>query len=287
MTTKTYEIEFLTPCFCAGAEQSRAELRPSAIRGELHWWFRALGGTIQEERAAFGHVHGSAQSASTFTVRAQVQKGTGQKDWFAGNNIPQQGMGNKTYLLGFFCGRTERLKMDGALPPGSTATVSIVLRRPASPRLEQALRVFFSIGALGFRSTRAAGALATQQHTLSEQGWKSLAAELTACGFNSVLLPAPFDDWVKLIDYAGNFLKTRLRSKEGLGISAGRNGTAPNALGSAVPRQASVLHLRPVRIDGKLRLALLEAPHSRILGPDAVQAHRDRGSIIKLANVRP
>ncbi len=60
----------------------------------------------------------------------------------------------------------------------------------------------------------------------------------------------------------------------------------PNALGSAEPRQASVLHLRPVRIDGRLRLALLEAPHARILGQPARDAHGSRGSILGLATQR-
>jgi len=285
MKPRTYNLEFLTPCFSAGAHQSRAELRPSAVRGELRWWFRALGGGRDEEESVFGGVHGESPFASTFTVRAQARVGTGQKDWFAENNIPRQGMGSKTYLLGFFCGRTERLQAGGALPPQSEAAVSLIFRRPPSPRFEQALRVFFSIGALGFRTTRAAGAFSTKENPLGKLDWDNLSRDLQVAGFHVGLLPDEFHNWVYLIDRAGNLLKTDLRSKDGLGISAGKNGTSPNALGSAEPRQASVVHLRPVRIDGKLRLALIEAPHARILGLPAINAHGVRGSILRLAGL--
>jgi hypothetical protein len=71
-------------------------------------------------------------------------------------------------------------------------------------------------------------------------------------------------------------LKIRLRKVAG-------SSKSPNALGSAQPRQASAVHMRPVRIDGKLRLALLEAPHRRILGPDAQRAHGGRPPVLKLA----
>jgi hypothetical protein len=196
-------------------------------------------------------------------------------------------MESKTYLLGFFCGRTGRLQPGGALAPGSKATVQLTFhRRPPSPKLEQTLRVFFSVGALGFRATRAAGALACAEHPLCASTWDTLAKELRAASFKVALLKQDFEDWVQLIKRAGDLLKNELRSKNGLGISAGRNGSKPNPLGSANPRQASVLHLRPVRIDGKLRLALIEAPHDRILGQPAQRAHDRQGVIVESDLVR-
>ncbi len=57
MIIKTYNIELLTPCFCAGADQTKAEIRAPSIRGQLRWWFRALGGTPQGEKEVFGGVH--------------------------------------------------------------------------------------------------------------------------------------------------------------------------------------------------------------------------------------
>lgn len=284
MNTLTYHIEFLTPCFCGGADPTRAELRPSAIRGQLRWWFRALGGSPAEERAVFGGVHGENPTASTFSVRVIHQPSGGQSDWFS--RIPQQGVEPRAYLLGFFCGRTGRLQSAGAIAPGSKAAIRLHFRKPPTSRLESALRAFFSIGALGFRATRAAGALASMEFPLTDQSWQQLADELRSAGFAVALDPKDFgSDWVALIRHAGEFLKNRLRGRKGLGISAGRDGSRPNALGSADPRQASALHLRPVRISGKLRLALIEAPHGRILGEKARRAHGDRGPILKLARL--
>jgi len=287
VTTQTYHLEFLTPCFCAGANQGQAELRASAIRGELRWWFRVLGGSAAEERDIFGGVQGETPTASKLLVRVRTDPGTGEKDWFAPNKIPRQGMDRGAYLLGFFCGRTERLQAGGALPPGSTATVCVILRQPAEKRLEQTLRLFFSVGGIGFRATRTAGSFTSKEHPLTQQAWDSLSSELSSTGFGSVLLPDKFSKWEHLVGHAGHLLKNRLRSKsEGLGISAGRNGTSPNALGSAEPRQASAVHFRAVRIDGILRLALLEPPHQKILGVQAQRAHGNRGSILRLANLQ-
>lgn len=280
MKTLIYKIEFLTPCFCAGAKQTHAELRPSAIRGQLRWWFRCLGGSRSEEEMEFGGVHGDNPKTSIFSVRARLDPATGPQDWFT--HIPKDGMAPKTYLLGFFCGRTGRLDFTGALPPGSKATVMITFRETPSPKLEQTLRLFFSVGALGFRVTRTAGAFTTDRHQLSQSDWTGLAAELKRAGFTVELLQNEFRDWVELIHRAGSLLKDSFRSREGLNISAGRSGSNPNALGSADPRQASVMHFRPVRIDGKLRLALLEAPHNRILGKKALNAHGNRGPVIDL-----
>ncbi|MBE7504317.1 MAG: hypothetical protein HS113_29310 [Verrucomicrobiales bacterium] len=287
MTSRTYDLVFLTPCFCAGADQTHAELRPPAIRGQLRWWFRCLGGSAAEERAIFGGVHGDNPAASIFSVRTKVQPGTGERDWYREEKIPQQGMQPKTYLLGFFCGRTRRLQPGAALPPGTKATVCLSFRRPPPASLERAVRAFFSVGALGFRATRAAGAFATSQHSLTANRWESLSAELSQAGFTVALLKPEFRDWVQLIHHAGSLLKTRLRSSDhdGLGISAGRDGTKANALGSAEPRQTSALHFRPVRVDDKLRLAVIEAPHSRILGEAAQRMHGGRGPILKLAGL--
>jgi hypothetical protein len=284
MMIRTYHIEFLTPCFCAGAEQTRAELRPAAIRGQLRWWFRCLGGSAAEEREIFGGVHGDSPAASTFTVRVRQQPVGGQGDWHT--RIPQQGVEPRAYLLGFFCGRTGRLNPKGSLAPGSRAVVEVAFKRPPTQRLEQALRVFFSIGALGFRATRAAGALASDEHPLTQARWAALANELRSAGFDVALEPTRFNDWVQLIRFAGEFLKNKLRGREGLGISAGRNGSNPNVLGSAKPRQASVLHLRPVRIDSCLRLAFIEAPHDRILGQPARRAHENGETVVTLAKRR-
>lgn len=284
MTKLEFNIQFITPCFCAGADQTKAELRASAVRGQLRWWFRALGGTATQEAEAFGSVRHAESTASSVFVRVVVPPSGGEKDW--STRISPAGMDSKTYLLGYFCDNRLRAPQgQGAIPPGSNTKIELLVRRPlgqhASQYLKQAIRMFFSIGALGYRATRCAGAFSCTEYALNAQSWAELSRTLKTAGFKVALLDQAFRDWVELCGRAGRLLKVDLREKTG--ITAGRNGTSPNALGSANPRQASVVHLRPVRIDGKLRLALIEAPHGRILGREATKAHRGRLPVLTLA----
>ena len=48
------DIELLTPTFCRGAYQDTPEIRVPSIRGMVRWWFRALGGSADDEKSAFG-----------------------------------------------------------------------------------------------------------------------------------------------------------------------------------------------------------------------------------------
>ncbi|MCX8108535.1 MAG: type III-B CRISPR module RAMP protein Cmr1 [Verrucomicrobiae bacterium] len=278
MISHIYHIEFLTPCFCAGADPSKAELRAPSIRGELHWWFRCLGATRDEETSIFGGIHGNQPTASSFMVRIHQQPTGGDEEWH--NKIKRTGGTSDAYLLGFFCGRTNRLQRKGAIAPGSKAAIQLLFKQPPTPRLEKTLRVFFSIGAVGFRVTRAAGAFASQEHALVSASWTDLQKELTSAGFKVCLLGDDFGtDWTAVIRKAGDLLKNKLRSNEkGLGIPS----TTASPLGSAEPRQKSAVYLRPVRIDGRLRLALIEAPHARVLGKQALSLARETTSIVEL-----
>lgn len=284
MKTDTFDIEFLTPCFCAGADQKKAEIRASAIRGQLHWWFRCLGGSLDEERQVFGNVRRESAIGSSFSVRVQHVHGSGLANWMDVIRPSLRPMSPTNYLLGFFCQRTGRMAPGGALPPQSKARVILTYLKPPPSRLEQAVRAFFSMGAIGFRATRAAGAFACSQHAMTNGSWGTLTDELRTKGFRICLDERRFATWTQLLEHAGRLLKEELR--EGLDIKAGNGGRNPNPLGSAIPRQASVVHLRPVRIDRELRLALVEAPHERVLGEPARRQHGNKGSILDMYDRR-
>ena len=64
-----YRVKFITPGFCAGADQKVAEVRAPSIRAELRWWFRTLRGTREEEEAVFGSVAGDEGRSSSVFVR--------------------------------------------------------------------------------------------------------------------------------------------------------------------------------------------------------------------------
>jgi CRISPR type III-B/RAMP module RAMP protein Cmr1 len=63
----TLKAEFITPCFCGGADQSKPELRTQSIRGQLRWWYRICGATRDEEVELFG----STEKISPLTVRIE------------------------------------------------------------------------------------------------------------------------------------------------------------------------------------------------------------------------
>ena len=72
-TIKICELQLITPCFCAGADQTEPELRAASFRGELRWWFRCLGGTREQESAVFGSVHGSLLASSVAVIVSNVK----------------------------------------------------------------------------------------------------------------------------------------------------------------------------------------------------------------------
>ena len=58
-----YHIRFITPLFSRSMLEDSPEIRPSSIRGQLRWWFRALGGNAIDEKAVFGGILKIAGSA--------------------------------------------------------------------------------------------------------------------------------------------------------------------------------------------------------------------------------
>lgn len=79
---RDYEIELITPMFGGGVETRVNDpsfpIRPTAIRGQLQFWWRATVGaqyaTRQELRAAQSAVWGNTEQASRVQVRVEVLK---------------------------------------------------------------------------------------------------------------------------------------------------------------------------------------------------------------------
>jgi len=73
MKRETFQIEFVTPGFLAGAE-GRAEWRAASVRGELRWWFRAVAGgawqgDLDRVRGQEEFLFGSTERKSLLNVR--------------------------------------------------------------------------------------------------------------------------------------------------------------------------------------------------------------------------
>lgn len=139
-------MELITPSFCAGADQSVAEIRAPSIRGELRWWFRTLGGIQKEEQAIFGGIAGEEGISSAVVVRvSEIKRGKEES-----RDLP----GNQKFFT------MSRNRDDAMIPAGRQFQLKIFLRRNIEKQnLNRAIKAMVLFGAIGLRSNRGCGAI--------------------------------------------------------------------------------------------------------------------------------
>jgi CRISPR type III-B/RAMP module RAMP protein Cmr1 len=183
MITKTYELELITSCFCAGAEpKEQAEIRAPSIRGQLRWWFRALGGfkslaargmgCREQERLIFGSTAGESGNGGRLAIRTRgspPSRRTSGAELGADNIASTPG-----YLL--FPLRSQKDKKTGqriqqyrgVISVKGRFNIDVVWHGELSPftRSDEAkesltalIATLGHLGGLGFRSRRGYGAL--------------------------------------------------------------------------------------------------------------------------------
>lgn len=139
----TCHLTFITPLFSKGSYDDLPEIRPPSIRGQLHWWFRALGGQAADEKAVFGGLQ-NGPAASKVVVRVSNVNG-GKKEW---NTLPHK--------------QRAQASPKTAYAPGTTCDLHFSYRLGGlSARLQEsfdrALEAWLLLGTLGLRGTRGAG----------------------------------------------------------------------------------------------------------------------------------
>lgn len=152
-----HTISFITPLFSKGSYDDRPEVRAPSIRGQLHWWFRALGGSSQDENAIFGSVHAKpAALASKVVVRvAQPHDGRGGLPQKAEiNTLPHKTGGQASPKWAFRAGTTFDLVLTERLG-GLTDTQRCAFRAT--------VEAWLLAGTLGLRATRASGSFIWNQ----------------------------------------------------------------------------------------------------------------------------
>lgn len=282
MINESIELECLTPCFCAGAEQSRAEIRPSAIRGALRWWFRCLGGTLEMEESVFGGVN--SLKSSSVQVRVSEVKALA----FQPPNPAPKPMSPLSYILYFASisgnpdgkakfGTGSRWNAEGALAPGSTFTLHVRqlrnLSAECSKLLESSIEAFTHYGSIGLRVTRGFGAV--QGKNVSSNSFKKVNALLNANGFILRSGRKALQDWKAWMNEAGDILQNILRQDFGAG--GNKKPAVASPLGSINPvRQTSAVYLRPIKEKSGLIFMAFEAPHDKVLGAASRQALNKR-----------
>ena len=277
------KLTLITPCFCAGADQKVAELRAPSIRGQLRWWFRVLGGTPEQEKELFGGVHGNA-AASKIVVRIKdITPLHGKTEELPRQNAP-------LYYLFHFANASGKNKFDkngpryepsGWLKEGTAFTVEVLSRQPMKPEEErqflEAWNAFVTFGGLGLRQTRGLGSFAPQQR-LDMNQLKLAMRELERKGVYSWVIagmngqPILTGNWKEAMIY----LEAALGHVRQHGFKS--NDSTPLG-GGGRSRQASALHLRPVRLQEGYLPVLYYTP--QVLAP---QNARGNQALLDLLN---
>jgi CRISPR/Cas system CMR-associated protein Cmr1 (group 7 of RAMP superfamily) len=160
----SYHLTFITPLFSKGSYDDRPEIRPPSIRGQLHWWFRALGGRPADENAIFGGVHGGAVASKIVVRVSNVHGQTGEID-----TLPRKHGGQASPKASFVPGTSFDLHFLERLG-GLSDTHRAAFQRT--------MEAWLLLGTLGLRATRAAGSFS----------WGPLTG-------NGPSMPTTFDAW--------------------------------------------------------------------------------------------
>lgn len=269
MTRQTYDLEIITPCFCAGADPAQAEIRAPSIRGQLRWWFRVLGGSKKDEAYLFGSVSGDENSNSS-SVRITVSDFKKGPIW-SPPTIDQYSPQNYTWHFAAASGKLAnagpkatgpRWQQHGLIPPKSTFRITITILRSiekvTQDRFWLAVDAFLAFGTLGLRSTRGLGAVACA----TSRSWKELISPLEHAGFTIAVRQQPetFPTWESALRDWSSWLRYKFRKEH--------KAERFSSLGGIIPRrQASAVRFRPVLLpSGQFTWLALEAPHERTLG---------------------
>lgn len=239
-------IEVLTPLFNRGAYQDTPEIRVPSIRGMVRWWFRALGGSPDDEKAVFGGMKGLGTRLANEVRASQL---VFRVSHVQAHPAPAPGLPTLPHKQG------GQASPQAAFAPGAKFKLEVFSRfgslEPALERkAKNALEVWLLLGALGLRANRGGGnvwpADGTAPRTPAE-----LRQRLTEHGCN----------WPVML--AGAELGSSLNELRRAATDT-RNGL-PHIFGEASRnRQASKVKFKIVRLGSSLRL-LVTAPNQAVL----------------------
>lgn len=298
-------LEFITPCFCAGANQLVAEVRPSALRGELRWWFRCLGGSKAQEDLVFGVASGNGNS-SCVTVRVLNENRVSEP--YSPTFIPPNGPQAYLHYLLSVPDDNDNTRMwikppskesngrgvvrsESQIPPGSTFEMQILITRlikdeRAGQIFAECINYFLYFGAVGYRMTRGFGAWFAPDRLCSKEELETKLKALDRKGFSHELSAASSSDSLQVLRQVEGRLKGDKEKKTGLRYHHPAKDTESPLGFSHGPgeRQTSAIRFRPCAFKTKkgerqFSLLLLQAPDS-VLGKAVKNAYAGRTRLI-------
>lgn len=171
----TFHLRTITEVFTGGADMQNAELRPSAFRGPLRFWFRAMmgkivGNDLERLRRLEAVAFGATDSGSPFMLRL-----AGNLQSIAPDTLitPQPTVG-KAYLGFSLYDRIDgQLRLArGCIPAGQNFTLSLHFKRP-DQKLQDVLLgslwLLLNFGGIGSRTRRGFGCVALRSVELDRQ----------------------------------------------------------------------------------------------------------------------
>lgn len=288
-----YEIELVTPMFGGGVQRqvndSTFPIRPTAIRGQLQFWWRATVGaqyaTLAELRAAQTEVWGSTERASRVQVRVE-NLSTTQPEACARYEMDRNHMGTYRtmpiwnapfanmalpYALFPFQGQLADGRRQIKSEPASCIhqarfRLTITCNSPVdfSRDIEPALWAWINFGGLGGRTRRGCGAITCKAFAPKD------ADDLKAAWMRFAPGLFPHQEWPTLAEclmlrtteqpgdpisvwsyVIGKF--RHFRQGEGLGRNAGRQANRPGR--SRYPEPETLRRVTRQRLERHVRLA--------------------------------
>jgi CRISPR type III-B/RAMP module RAMP protein Cmr1 len=253
-------------------QESWAEIRVPSLRGQLRWWFRALGGSATNEDQLFGTCTGDRGVASAVTIRIlgiSSAAGVGHRSLpqntvfrppRTARDIGCEDMSEAGYLA--FNIRTPE-DARAQVPSRTRFVVQLSsqrLRQVEFHHLCQVFRMFARYGSVGARSRRTFGSL----RLLEDRGdlppeapsWDSFPTRRLDW---FVIEGGPWETEKELRTFAGRWLKLHRNSEA---IPKHRRGEVFGHSGSDCPRgesrRASPVILRPVLTpEGRYSLGII------------------------------
>jgi len=148
------DLEFITPLFSHGATD-QPEIRPASLRGQLHAWFRIVGGNIEAERRVFGGIRQGIANPQTMpsqgkTLASRVVVRVSDVDGRIKDipTLPHKQGGYASPRKAFDSGTKCRITIMDRLGDLSQENEAL---------LNRAVNAWLLMGTLGYRATRAAG----------------------------------------------------------------------------------------------------------------------------------
>ncbi len=183
-----FELEAITPIFMRGADQSRAEIRSSSIKGLMRWWFRALAGNyfgndVVNLRKAEEEIFGSTKRRSRVVVEISDVIGEKRRILFKEGVIDRRSPSNQLRYLWFSVNLLARKnQFDEYYPAGTKFQLKIKALDERSFKIALAsLWALVTLGGIGFRSRRGAGSVRFRDGDLKEFDELYLKTEFKNC----------------------------------------------------------------------------------------------------------